>query len=181
MSREEDPPWLFQLRKEMRRRWVDESLSRLKKCVDQLSEDEIWHRFNENTLTVGNILLHLRGNITQWVISGIGGAPDRRSRDQEFAAAARSASKRDLLFGLESAILESVKIVEQVREEALLQRLQIQGMKETGLSALIHVTEHLSYHTGEVTYITKLLKNIDTKYYDSKKLLTKNSGQSATS
>ena len=65
-------------------RLVDESIPRLHKCLDKLSEQEIWYRPNKNTVSIGNLVLHLCGNVTQWLISGLGGAPDNRRRQQEF-------------------------------------------------------------------------------------------------
>lgn len=161
------------LQREMRRRWEEESLERAKKCVAMLSEDEIWHRFNENALTAGNILLHLRGNIRQWVVCGLGGKPDDRHRDGEFAAN-RSAKKAELLAGLEETVREALAVVDRLTPEQILAPVAVQGFQETGLSVLVHVTEHFSYHVGELTYITKLLKNADTRYYDSAKLRAKN-------
>lgn len=164
---------LLALRKEMRRRWQEESLARAKKCVAMLSEEEIWHRFNEHTLTAGNILLHLRGNIRQWVVCGLGGKPDDRERDREFSAD-RTASKAQLLQGLEDVVGEALEVLDRLRPEQVLATVPVQGFQETGLSILVHVTEHFSYHVGELTYIAKLLKNADTRYYDSGRLRAHN-------
>lgn len=164
---------LHALRREMRRRWEEESLARAKKCVSMLSEEEIWHRFNKNTLTAGNILLHLQGNIRQWVIGGLGGKPDERQRDAEFAAD-RSAKKSELLAGLEATVREALAVVDALSPERLTKTVSVQGFRETGISILIHVTEHFSYHVGELTYIAKLIKDADTRYYDSSQLRSRN-------
>lgn len=161
------------LRVEMRRRWEEESLSRAKKCVAMLSEEEIWHRFNDNALSAGNILLHLRGNIRQWVVCGLGGEPDDRNRDAEFEAN-RTAKKEGLVGGLEGTVREALEVVDRLRPEQVLASVAVQGFQESGLSILIHVTEHFSYHVGELTYITKLLKNADTRYYNSNQLRSRN-------
>jgi putative RNA 2'-phosphotransferase len=72
---------------ESKRRLLDQSLPRLKKCLELLSEEEIWFRPNTKALSVGNLVLHLCGNVTQHIVSGLGGAPDTRRRAEELRGA----------------------------------------------------------------------------------------------
>src|SRR5205085_2382135 len=73
------------LRRESRRRLIDESLPRIRKCLAELSDEEIWFRPNEQSNSMGNLVLHLCGNVGQYVLSGLGGAADHRRRPEEFS------------------------------------------------------------------------------------------------
>lgn len=150
---------------DIRKRLLEENIPRLRKCLGQLSEAEIWYRPNPNTNTVGNLVLHLCGNVRQWLISGLGNTPDIRQRQQEFDENGPIATAV-LLEKLDSLATDIEQTLSQVSVEDLLQERTVQGIyQETGISILIHVTEHFSYHVGQVTYIVKLAKNMDMGYY----------------
>ena len=150
--------------KECHKRLFDESLPRIRKCLARLSEEEVWQRPNENTVSVGNLVLHLCGNVRQWIISGLGGAEDRRDRPLEFSEVG-PISTTELLERLEGTMKEAGKILDGLEMETLLEERRVQGFDETGLSILIQVVEHFSYHTGQITYYVKSCKNIDLEYY----------------
>ena len=150
--------------KECRRRLFDESLPRIKKCLARLSEEEIWYRPNENTVSVGNLVLHLCGNLRQWIISGLGGFEDSRDRPLEFSEVG-PISTEELFERLEGTMKEAGIVLDGLETETLLEDRRVQGFDETGLSILIHVVEHFSYHTGQITYHVKSRKNIDLGYY----------------
>lgn len=139
-------------------------LPKLRACVKLLSDEEIWWRANENTNSVGNLLLHLAGNVRQWIIAGMGTAEDTRKRDAEFSARGPIPGK-ELLEKLESAVTEAVAVLDSVDRTRLLEKRPIQIYDVTGLQAIFHVVEHFSYHTGQIIYITRLLKNVDLKFY----------------
>src|ERR1700740_39439 len=65
---------------------LDENTKKLKTCLDELEETDVWKRPNEHSNSVGNLILHLSGNIRQWIISALGGEEDIRERDKEFSA-----------------------------------------------------------------------------------------------
>lgn len=137
---------------------------KLRACVKLLSDEEIWWRANENTNSVGNLLLHLAGNVRQWIIAGMGTAEDTRKRDAEFSARGPLPGK-ELMEKLESAVTEAVAVLDSVERTRLLEKRPIQIYDVTGLQAIFHVVEHFSYHTGQIIYITRLLKNVDLKFY----------------
>lgn len=139
-------------------------LPKLRACVKLLSDEQIWWRANENTNSVGNLLLHLAGNVRQWIIAGMGTAEDTRKRDAEFSAGGPIPGK-ELLEKLESAVTEAVAVLDSVDRTRLLEKRPIQIYDVTGLQAIFHVVEHFSYHTGQIIYITRLLKNVDLKFY----------------
>jgi hypothetical protein len=60
--------------------------SRIVDCLGRLSNEQIWARGVENENSIGNLVLHLCGNVQQWIASGVGGEADVRDRDAEFAA-----------------------------------------------------------------------------------------------
>jgi uncharacterized damage-inducible protein DinB len=145
-------------------RRMGESRERLIRCVSELSEAETWRRPNPSSNSVGNLLLHLRGNLTQWVLSGVGREEDRRVRDAEFAAR-EGGSKEEMLAGLVSVLDAALGLLAAAGEEELLRVRSVQGHSVSGIDIYIHVTEHLSYHTGQIAFWTKLLKDKDLGFY----------------
>jgi uncharacterized damage-inducible protein DinB len=145
---------------------IDENTSKIKACMKQLDEKDIWFRHNEHVNSVGNIILHLCGNIRQWIISSLGGAPDIRERDLEFSATGGFTST-ELSVKWQDTIQEAKTIIAQASPENLLRHRVVQGSTHSGLGIIIHVTEHYSYHTGQIIFLTKLFKNIDMGFYTS--------------
>jgi uncharacterized damage-inducible protein DinB len=166
------------LAREFRRRVLEESLSRIGRCLDELTDEDLWLRPNEASNSVGNLLLHLAGNVRQWIVSGLGGAPDRRDRPAEFAARG-PVPRADLRRDLETAVRRAVEVVERLPAAALFEPRTVQGFTETGLSILVHVIEHFSYHTGQIVYFTKARKAIDLGFYRGVDLTRRNSGPPA--
>ncbi len=149
---------------ESRRHLLEEFWPRLHKAVPELSEAELWHRVNPQTNSVGNLLLHLNGNVRQWVISGLGGARDSRERSKEFAEDGSYPSS-DLLARLEQTLREAAEVIEGLDPDRLLETRRVQGYDVHGVRILVHVVEHFSYHVGQITHMVKALKNIDLGYY----------------
>lgn len=146
-------------------RLFEEGIPRIKKCLSELSEEEVWIRPNENVVSVGNLVLHLCGNVKQWLIAGVGGLPDNREREMEFSEMGPLPTQY-LIDQLDDLQKKANAVLEEVSVENLLRPRLIQGIfHETGLSILVHVTEHFSYHVGQITYFTKVRKNTDLKYY----------------
>ena len=147
------------------RRLRDEFLPRLRKSVSLLDHQGLWHRENEHTNSIGVLLLHLEGNVRQWILSGLGGRADRRRRALEFAPAER-AEAEVLLSRLESTVLEAVEVIESTDSPVLVSETEIQGFRETGLGAVLHVVEHFSYHLGQISHIVKTIASVDLGYFD---------------
>ena len=130
-------------------------LPRIVRCLGELTEDQIWWRPNAASNSAGNLVLHLCGNIRQWIISGLGGAPDVRRRDAEFAERGPLA-RRILALRLKETVNEAVHVLRRLPPETLLQVHTIQGFRVTGLYAVFNVTEHFSHHAGQIFYIAKM-------------------------
>lgn len=150
---------------ETSRRLFEEGIPRIKKCLDLLTEDEIWYKPNENSNSVGNIILHLCGNVRQWLGAGLGKLPKVRQRDEEFSTKG-GFNKKEILEKLKELQEMSEKVLSKVTHEDLLTVHDVQVYQETGLSILVHVTEHFSYHVGQITYFVKAKKDADTGYYE---------------
>jgi len=157
------------LLKECRRRLFDESLPRIRKCLAEMTVEEIWARPNEQTVSAGNLVLHLAGNVRQYIIATLGGVADVRERQKEFDEKGPMATA-DLLDRLEKAMAEVSAVLDRLDPSTLLQTHRVQGFVESGLSILVHVVEHFSYHTGQIAYITKSRKNIDLGFYRGRNL-----------
>src|SRR6187431_3136021 len=146
-------------------RLYDESLPRILQCLELLNNDQVWWRPNEESNSIGNLVLHLCGNVSQWIYSGLGGYPDNRKRQAEFDE--RAIIERNELHALLIHTMEKVKpVIQKVTLDQLLQKRPVQTFEETGLSILVHVTEHFSYHTGQIAYITKMLTDSPLGFYD---------------
>jgi|SRR5579863_2458122 len=152
---------------------IDENTMKIKACMKQLDESEIWFRHNEHVNSVGNIILHLCGNIRQYIISSLGGAPDIRERDLEFSTEG-GFTNADLTAKWQETIREAKMIIARANPENLLRHRVVQGTKHSGISIIIHVTEHYSYHTGQIIFLTKLYKNMDMGFYSGKELNQRN-------
>lgn len=135
-------------------------LPRIEQCLQQLSEDEIWWRPNEASNSAGNLALHLAGNVRQWIVSGLGGAPDVRHRDQEFAERG-PLPRAKLLQALRAAVTEACRVLRRLTSRDLHRTYSIQKLRVTGLNAVLHVTEHFAFHTGQIIFITKLKRGED--------------------
>jgi uncharacterized damage-inducible protein DinB len=143
---------------------LEQLLSRIQDCVAKLSPDEIWARGHENENAIGNLILHLNGNVRQWIISGVGGAPDTRARDAEFAA--RGGTERaELVERLEETVREAVAVIGKVTAERLAQNVTIQKYDVSVMEAIYHVVEHFSQHTGQIVFATKMLTGEDLGFY----------------
>jgi uncharacterized damage-inducible protein DinB len=147
------------------RRLSEEYLPRVQRCVSELSEEDFWWRAHETDNSVGNLLLHLSGNIRQWIISGIGGMPDVRHRPQEFAEREHF-PKSEVLNKFEQTVAEAVAILERFDSTKLLEKKTIQDFDVTCLDAISHVVEHVAQHLGQIIYITKLKTAKDLKFYN---------------
>lgn len=146
-------------------RICEESIPRILKCISMLDLDEIWKKPNENTNSIGNLILHLEGNATQWILTTFTDITDERNRNYEFT----SLEKLDhtilttKLSALQSKLNECF---DKINNEQLNAMHTVQCFEETGVGIIIHVIEHFSYHTGQIALLTKLLTNKDTQFYE---------------
>jgi uncharacterized damage-inducible protein DinB len=145
-------------------RKLEQLLGRIGECVAKLNDEQIWRRSGDHENAVGNLVLHLSGNMRQWIIAGIGGQPDTRVRDREFAARGEI-TPAELMQRLESTVSEAVAVLKAVTPDRLMQTYQPQKYRVTIMEGIYHVVEHFAQHTGQIMYATKLLTGQDLGFY----------------
>jgi len=163
--------------RQARFRLREDYLNKINGALSSLSEQEIWWRPNQHSNSIGNLILHLSGNIRQWMIAGVGGATDTRDRSAEFAE--RRPKEKDALLQMLSDTLAEVDVVlatleaevATAKSDAPLQKVCVpQGFSQTVLDAVFHVVEHFSYHTGQIVFIAKLQQPESIRFYDDRQL-----------
>jgi len=164
-------PLAEQIKAESIRR-LDESEARIRKCIGLLPPDAVWQQANTNTASAGNLVLHLCGNVGQWIVSTLGGAPDNRQRDLEFDPGS-AIPVPELLGRLDSTLSAAKTVIASMTDEGLSQGYRVQGFSETGTAILLHVVEHFSYHAGQITLHTKMRLGVDTGFYAGQDLNAK--------
>ncbi len=143
----------------------DDYLPKIERCLERLTDEQIWWRANEESNSIGNLILHLCGNARQWIIAGVGSQPDSRVRDAEFAQR-ETISRDELLNLLRSTLGEIDTTLTNLDASTVLDRRLIQGHDVDILEAIFHVTEHFSMHAGQIIMLTKLLTATDLRFYD---------------
>ena len=138
-------------------------LPRLEACLRALSSQQIWWRANPVSNSVGNLVLHLEGNVRQWIVSGLGGTPDRRRRDLEFSELG-PVPRRTLLARVRHVVTDADRVLRKLNGVALTRVYSLQGFRVTGLRAVFHVVDHFSHHTGQIILLTKTLLGKDLKF-----------------
>jgi hypothetical protein len=139
-------------------------MGRIDTCVRKLTPEQIWMRAEANQNAVGNLLLHLNGNIRQWILHGVGGQPDLRDRDAEFAAQG-GAGANELLARLRATVEEAVALLHALPAGRLMESVRTQGYDCSVLAAIYHVVEHFAGHTFQIIYATKLSTGEDLGFY----------------
>jgi uncharacterized damage-inducible protein DinB len=152
---------------------MEENTPRIEKCLNELTEAELWQRPNPASNSVGNLILHLCGNITQYAIASLGNRHDQRDRDAEFAAEG-GFSKKVLMEKLSNTVAEAVATIRAAGNDDMMRVRSVQGFRMSGIGIAVHVCEHYSYHTGQIAFWTKLLKNRDLGFYANLDLTVRN-------
>jgi uncharacterized damage-inducible protein DinB len=124
-------------------------------CLSQLDDGQVWWRPKESMNSIANLVLHLAGNLQQWIVSGVGGAQDARNRPLEFSERT-PIPKQQLSQRLSATVSRADEVLAQVNDAKLLEPRRIQGFEETVLSAIFETLAHFNGHTQEIVYITRL-------------------------
>jgi uncharacterized damage-inducible protein DinB len=141
-----------------------QSTGRIEVCLGKLTEEQIWARGHENENAVGNLVLHLEGNVRQWILSSLGGETSERNRDAEFAARGGWYSAQ-LAGRLRVTVERAAAVIQKLDSEQLTKMYTIQMYEVSGVEAVLHVVEHFSYHTGQIIFATKLVTGEDLGFY----------------
>lgn len=137
---------------------------RIGECLGRLTEDQVWGRTNESSNAVGNLVLHLCGNVRQWIGSGVAGRPDDRTRDAEFAARG-DISIVELRERLHQVIADATSDLARLSEADLLAQMTVQSYTLTKLEGIYHVVEHFSGHANQIVLLTKVHTNQALGFY----------------
>jgi len=136
----------------------------LRACVESLTDEQIWWRPNEASNSIGNLMLHLNGNVRQWLVDSFSGRKDRRDRPAEFAAES-GLSAAALIERLGATMREASDVLARLTEADLLAPYEIQGYHVHGLDAVYQVVEHFGLHYGQIAYITKQVRGVELGFY----------------
>jgi uncharacterized damage-inducible protein DinB len=137
---------------------------RIEVCLDKLTEAQIWTRGGQNQNAIGNLALHLNGNVRQWIVTTLGNEPFARDRDSEFNAS-EGHTAADLGKTLRQTIEEAVQVISGLDTDRLTRTYEIQNYRVSGVEVVYHVVEHFAEHTGQIIYATKALTGEDMGFY----------------
>ncbi len=144
---------------------LDDSFAQIERCLNLLTVEQIWLRPIDVSNAIGNLVIHLNGNLRQWILAGLGDAPDDRDRQSEFDRR-EPLPTTEILAQLRGTLDQTQQVISGLQEAELSREVTVQGYRVSGLAAVFHVVEHFSLHTGQIVYATKLLINEDLSLYD---------------
>jgi uncharacterized damage-inducible protein DinB len=130
----------------------------INKCLDKLTEEQMSCRGGDYENSIANLLLHLEGNIRQWFLHGIGGQPDVRQRDEEFALSP-SLPCAEIRRRFAATLEESRQVIASLPPARLLEKIDPQPSAKVGpmtiLEAIFRIVSHLQLHQGQIVLLTK--------------------------
>jgi len=160
-------------------RRMREAHERIQACLAKLTDEQLWFRTGDNANACGNLCLHLTGNVRQWILHGVGGQPDVRHRDAEFAAQG-GVSRDELTARLRSTVEEAATLIESLPDASLTEIRHPQNRTVTVLEAIYHVVEHFALHAGQIIFLTKAVTGEDLGFFASLKGAGKSSAPPVT-
>ncbi len=143
---------------------LEQLAGRIHDCLGRLSDEQIWRRVSDSENAVGNLVLHLCGNLGQWIGHGVAGRPDIRRRSEEFQERG-PVPAAELRRRLRETVADAASIIRALAPERLSERIVVQGYEVSVLEAIYHAVEHFAQHTGQIIYATKHMTGEDLGYY----------------
>lgn len=128
----------------------------------QLTDEDVWIRSNDASNSIGNLVLHLSGNVQQWIIGGVGNLPYHRDREHEFGERG-GFTREQLLARLKETLANADQVLANVDPNSLLERKEIQGNDVTVMQAILRIVQHFGLHTGQIMLLTKQRTGEDLK------------------
>ncbi len=147
-----------------RHKLLEECWPRLRGCVESLTDEQVWWRPNGASNSIGNLLLHLNGNVRQWLVVSFSRLEDARDRPAEFNET-NVIPASSLIDKLGATMQQVSEVLARLTESDLLTSFEIQGYRVSGLDAVYHVVEHFGMHYGQILYVTKMLRGEDLGMY----------------
>ncbi len=139
-------------------------LPKVEKCLEQLNDEDVWWRPNEKSNSIGNLVLHIEGNIREWIVGGVGDLPFERVRQQEFDERTEIPGG-ELIVNLRKTLKRADEVLANLDVQILTERREIQGREVTVMRAIYHVVEHFSMHAGQIFMLTKMRTGKDLQLY----------------
>jgi len=164
MTPDERPDLATLFLEHSRKKLLDEWWPRLRSTVAALTEEQLWWRPNDASNSIGNLVLHLNGNVRQWLVASFTRQEDHRDRPAEFAEK-DGGPPAPLLAQLGATLDAAAQVLSRLTEADLLAPMEIQGYHVTGLVAVYQVVEHFGLHYGQIVYITKAQEGKDLGFY----------------
>ena len=150
---------------EARRYLLEVYLPRIEQCVGSLSDEQIWWRPNEESNSIGNLLLHLAGSTRMWVVSGVGGHEVKRDRQSEFDERTMIPGA-ELLSRLKNSLAEADEVLKNFGSSKLLENRRVRDDEQPALDSLFHAVEHFAMHAGQIFLLTKIITSRNLRLYD---------------
>ena len=147
-----------------RKKLLEQYWPRLRECVELLTDEQIWWRPNAASNSIGNLMLHLNGNVRQWLVDSFNKSEDRRDRPAEFAAEG-GVPASVLLERLGATMQEAALVLARLTQADLVAPFEIQGYHVSGLEAVYQVVEHFGVHYGQIAYVAKSLTGAELGFY----------------
>jgi uncharacterized damage-inducible protein DinB len=136
----------------------------IESCLSKLGNDLVWARKGSNENTIGNLVLHLEGNVRQWILHGIAGLPDVRQRDLEFSTG-EGPTAGELSSRIRATVNQAMETIQGLSAERLAELTTPQHTTVSVLEAVYQVVGHFQQHTGQIMYATKQLTGDDLGFY----------------
>ncbi len=147
-------------------RKIEKDRYQIERCCGLLDDTQLWHRANDHCNSVAHLVLHLTGNVGQWILAGLAAEPFRRDRRAEFSQH-EPLPRRAVLGRFNEVVTRATRVIRTLDEAALDRVYVIQNYRVRGLLAVFHVAEHFSFHTGQIVHMTKSLRDVDVSLYDA--------------
>ena len=139
---------------------LEQTTAMLTTCVSKLTDEQVWERHGAHENAVGNLILHLGGNMRQWILHGVGGGEDVRTRDAEFSTD-RGTTGPALIAEFQALVEEAKTVILAVPAERMLERIHPQGRDVSVMGAIHQVVGHVQQHVGQVILLTKQMTGRD--------------------
>jgi uncharacterized damage-inducible protein DinB len=128
----------------------------IRSCLQELDEKQLWWRPNNESNSIANLVLHLRGSVLHFLYRGVGGMEYQRDRPTEFST--RAASKEELLNLFDDMVEKATRTFSELEPARLGEASTEPAYYSTVFEDLLGVVVHMATHTGQIVYLTKMLK-----------------------
>jgi len=132
--------------------------AQVRECLAQLDDEQIWWRPNESSNSVGNLVIHLSGSLNHYLNRGIGGFEYDRDRAAEFAER-RHIPKDELRAIFDDMVTKAEQTFDALTVERLGEPSPEPKMYTLVVEDVLSVMSHIANHTGQILWITKMLKD----------------------